>query len=87
MYKFITSSTLNLHINYIAYMYIELYSMTVHNLLGLTLFLWLYLQHMEVPRLRVESKLQLPACTTAKAIPDLSRICNPYQQLVAMLDP
>ena len=36
------------------------------------------LQHMEVPRLGVESEseLQLPACTTATATPDLSRICS-----------
>ena len=32
--------------------------------------------HMEVPRLRVQSELQLPAYTTAMAIPDLSRICD-----------
>ena len=31
---------------------------------------------MEVPRLGVESELQLPACTTATATPDLSHICN-----------
>ena len=30
--------------------------------------------HMEVPRLGVESKLQLPASTTATAMPDLSRV-------------
>ena len=31
---------------------------------------------MEVPRLRVESELQLLAYTTATATPDLSHICN-----------
>ena len=31
---------------------------------------------MEIPRLRVESELQLPAYATAAAIQDLSRICN-----------
>ena len=31
---------------------------------------------MEVPRLGVESKLQLPACTTATTNQDLSSICN-----------
>jgi len=31
---------------------------------------------MEIPRLGVESELQLLACTTATAMPDLSRICN-----------
>ena len=40
------------------------------------LFLGPHLQHMEVPRLAVESKLQLPAYTTATATWDLSRVCN-----------
>ena len=31
---------------------------------------------MEVPRLGVESELQLPAYTTATAMQDLSRICD-----------
>uniref|UniRef100_A0A8D0XPZ1 Ceramide kinase n=1 Tax=Sus scrofa TaxID=9823 RepID=A0A8D0XPZ1_PIG len=35
-------------------------------------FLGPHLQHMEFPRLRVESELQLPACTTATATADLS---------------
>ena len=39
-------------------------------------FLGLHLWHMEVPRLRVESELQLLAYTTATAIQDLSHICN-----------
>ena len=39
-------------------------------------FLWPHLRHMEVPRLGLESELQLPACTTATAIPDLSCICD-----------
>ena len=30
----------------------------------------------EVPRLGVSSELQLPACTTATATPDLSHVCN-----------
>ena len=34
--------------------------------------------HMEVPRLRVESKLQLPAYTTATATWDPSFTCNLY---------
>ena len=33
-------------------------------------------QYMEVPRLWVESELQVPAYTTATAAPDLSHICN-----------
>ena len=32
--------------------------------------------HMEVPRLAVQSELQLPACTTATATPDWSCICD-----------
>ena len=39
-------------------------------------FLWLYLQHMEVPRLGVASELYLLAYTTAIATPDLSCICD-----------
>ena len=34
------------------------------------IFLGLHLWHMEVPRLRVESELELPAYTTATAMPD-----------------
>ena len=37
-------------------------------------FLALYLWHVEVPRLEIESELQLPAYTTATAIPDLSHV-------------
>ena len=40
------------------------------------LFLELHLRHMDVPRLEVKSELQLPACSTATATPDLSRICD-----------
>ena len=39
-------------------------------------FLGPHLQHMEVPRLGVESELQLSACATATATPDLSHVCN-----------
>ena len=39
-------------------------------------FLWPNLRHMEIPRLGVESGLQLPAYTTATAMPDLSSICH-----------
>ena len=34
------------------------------------------LRHMEVPRLRVQSELQLPACATATATRDPSRVCD-----------
>ena len=39
-------------------------------------FLGPHLQHMEVPRLGVQSELQLPAYTTATATQDLSHICD-----------
>ena len=39
-------------------------------------FLGLHLQYMEVPRLGVESELQLSACATATAVQDLSLVCN-----------
>ena len=32
--------------------------------------------HAEVPRLGVESELQLPACVTVTAMPDPSLFCN-----------
>ena len=35
-------------------------------------------QHMEVPRLGVESELQLLAYATATAMPDLSCVCDLY---------
>ena len=35
--------------------------------------------HMEVPRLEVESQLQLPAYTTATATRDLSLLCDVHQ--------
>ena len=39
-------------------------------------FLGLHLRHMEVPRLRVKEELQLPPCTTATAMQDLSHVCD-----------
>ena len=39
-------------------------------------FLGLHPRHMEVPRLGVESELQLPAHATATTMPDQSRACN-----------
>ena len=39
-------------------------------------FLGLHPRLMEVPRLGVESELQLPAHTTATATRDLSRVCD-----------
>ena len=43
-------------------------------------FLVPQLQHMEVPRLGVKSEPQLPAYTTAMAIPDMSYISDSSQQ-------
>ena len=42
----------------------------------LAFFLGLQPRHMEVPRLGIQSELQLPAYTTAIAVPDLSHICK-----------
>ena len=51
-------------------------------------FLGLHLQHMEVPRLGVESELQLQAYATATATPDPSRTCDLYTlQLTVLPDP
>ena len=36
----------------------------------------MHLQLMEVPRLGAETELQLPAYTTATAMPDLSSVCD-----------
>ena len=41
-------------------------------------FLGLHLQHMEGPRLEVESELQLPACTATTATPDPRCVCDPH---------
>ena len=44
---------------------------------------------MEVPRIGVESEMQLPTCTTAAAMPDSSHICDLYRssQLCQILNP
>ena len=41
-------------------------------------FLALHPQHKEVPRLGVQSELQLPAYTTATTMGDPSRVCDLY---------
>ena len=41
-------------------------------------FLGLHLRHMEVPRLGVESELQLLAYAMATAMQDPSHVCNPH---------
>ena len=48
----------------------------IFNFYSLFVFLGLHLQHTEVPRLGVESELQLPAYSTTTATPDPSRVCN-----------
>ena len=45
-------------------------------LLPFGVFLWPHLQHVEVPRLGIESELQLLAYTTASATPDPSHACD-----------
>ena len=39
-------------------------------------FLGPHPRHMDIPRLVVESELQLPAYTTVTAMPDLSHVCD-----------
>ena len=48
----------------------------IYLLTYLFVFLGLHPQHVEVPRLGVESELQLPAYSTAPAMPDPSHICD-----------
>ena len=50
----------------------------MHNhILSLSLFfLGPHVRHMEVPRLGVESELQMPAYATATATRDLSHVCD-----------
>ena len=48
----------------------------LHLFFGFWFSLGPHLWHMEVPRLGVESELQLPAYATATAIPDPSHICD-----------
>ena len=50
-------------------------------------FLGPHMRHMEVPRLGVKLELQLPACTTATATQDLSRILDLHHGLLATGDP
>ena len=50
-------------------------------------FLGLQLQHMEVPRLGVDSELQLPAYTTATETQNPSHGCNLHCRFSAMPDP
>ena len=59
-------------------MYICEYTSIRFFIITFFVFLGLYLQHMEVPRLGVQ--LELPAYTTAIATPDLSHICKDLHQ-------
>ena len=45
------------------------------------------MQHIEVPKLRVESELHLLGYATATAALDLSRVLPPTPQLMAAPDP
>ena len=54
----------------------EYLSYTLKNIYSFFSFLWPHLQDMEVPRLEVESELQILAQATATAMWDLSCICN-----------
>ena len=56
--------------------YICFFCLFVLVFVGFFYFLGPHLWHMEVPRLGVESELQLPAHTTATAILDLSHFCD-----------
>ena len=47
-----------------------------NNIEHLFVFLGPHLQHMEVPSLEIELELQLPAYTTATAMPDPSHVCD-----------
>ena len=49
------------------------------NFIYLFVFLVLYLRHMEVPRVEVKLELQLQACTTVTATPDLSSVWDVHQ--------
>ena len=51
------------------------------------LFLGMHLQHMEIPRLGVESELQLPAYTNSHSNTGSEPHLWPTSQLTAMLDP
>ena len=47
------------------------------NFIIIDLFIWgPYPRHMEVPRLGISSELQLPSYTTARALRDLSLVCD-----------
>ena len=58
------------------YSEVELLDHTVILFLFLFFILGPHVQHMEVPKLGVELELQLPAYTTATAMPDLSCVCD-----------
>ena len=56
-------------------------SQSLHFLSVFFCFLGLHLRHMEVPRLGVQSQLQLPAYTTATATSDPSCVCGLHHSL------
>ena len=65
----------------VIYTYNEMLLTHKKKVLGFFYFLGPHLQHVEAPRLGIESKLQLPAYTTVKATWDSSCICDPNHSL------
>ena len=64
----------------------SLFISTINFYLSISIFLGPNLQYMEVPKLGVESELQLPAYDTATAMPDPNHVCSIHHRLMAMLD-
>ena len=71
---YITSILHVIHSIYIFFLSLHLFLFL--KFIYLFCFLWPHLWHMDIPRLEVESELQLPACTTATAMPDPSCVCD-----------
>ena len=59
-----------------SYWFLICYVATIYADTTVFFFLGPHLQHVEFPRLGIESELQGPAYTTATAMPDLSHICD-----------
>ena len=64
--------TLIFHFKTILFLNLHLFYLFIYLLIYLFCFLEPHVQHMEVPRLEVRSKLQLPAHSTVRATQDLS---------------
>ena len=63
---------------YVSFLSFWLYYLIAFFLPSLPSFIPLFLQHMEVPRLKVKLDLKLLAYTTATATPHPSRVCHPH---------